>query len=344
MTSVGSLLGRIGRYAFGVLLGFGLVFVLFLSTGALVSGSAPLSYLVWVLLTIAAVGFAWMLPRIGVPQTAGFGWVLFAAALGFAVYSILTGYQNGYTDEPYTTPHYVSILLAGHNPYSYPLVLNYDQYGTPIHSVTRYVYFPLLMFWQVPGLNYKFFMVLCWTATIWLLRRDAFAMITMAQPLVAVLAASGYNDYPVLLLLTVAFVGLGSRKYRWAEILALGSKQFANVITVVYYAVRRDWRNVGVTVGVTAAFIVPFLIWDFFGTLCSAIIYSFAPSCPMSRGGPGIHTNYSLYVLWGVAVFHRPLMERYRRFRAPRSGTVSPGPAGDREPSVPEPHDGKAVP
>jgi hypothetical protein len=330
----------IARYAVGVLIGFGIVAALSLSTSDWVASSVLRTVLVWLLLAIAATAFAWAIARIGVPQTAQFGWVLFGIGLAFGVYSILSGFQSGYTDESYSTPRYVGLLLAGHDPYSYPLVFTYNQYGTLSHSYSRYVYLPLLMFWQIPGLNYKFFTVLTWGGTVWLLRRDAFAMITMAQPFVAVLAANGYNDFPVLLLLTLAFVGIAGSRSKWAEVLALGSKQFANVITVLYYAVHRDWKRVGVTIGITAAFLAPFLIWNFSATLCNAVEYNLAPGCLAHQASPRTQINYSLYILWIVAVFHRPLMERINRFRH-RHDPVGTQPSGN-ERSGPAPTESRA--
>ena len=328
----------VARYAVGVLIGFGIVAALSLSTSEWVASSVLRTVLVWLLLAIAATAFAWAIARIGVPQTAQFGWILFGIGLAFGIYSILSGFQSGYTDESYSTPRYVGLLLAGHDPVLVPSRVHLQPVRDREPLVLEIRLPPPADVLADPGLNYKFFTVLTWGGTVWLLRRDAFAMITMAQPFVAVLAANGYNDFPVLLLLTLAFVGIAGRRSKWAEVLALGSKQFANVITVGYYAVHRDWKRVGVTIGITAAFLAPFLIWNFSATLCNAVEYNLAPGCLAHQASPRTQINYSLYILWIVAVFHRPLMERVHRFRH-RHDPVATPPPGSEEPG-PTPMEG----
>ncbi len=256
-------------------------------------------------LTIGA--FALVFPvvvrRLGVPRREGFIRFLLVAGLAFGIVSVLTGWGNGLTDEPFTTPRFITLLQAHQDPYVVPLVFNYVQYGQTIHSYSIYPYLPLLMFLQIPGLDYKWFTLGCWVGMVLLVRRRFDAGSYLAQPYVVVMAASGYNDFPVLLLLTVAFVGVAGRPQRWAQLLALGAKQFANAIVLVYYLVRRDWKNVLVTLGVSAAFILPFVIWSGPVVLCPTVVADRLTSCP-SGGTAQYLLNYTLWPIWVLAVFY----------------------------------------
>src|SRR5271157_2171794 len=250
-----------------------------------------------------AVAFPVVVRRLGVPREARFVRFLLVAGIVFGVISILTGAGNGLTDEPYTTPRFVTLLWAHQDPYVVPLVFNYVQYGQTIHSYSIYPYLPLLMFLQVPGLDYKWFALACWVGMVLLVRKKFDAGILLAQPYVAVMAASGYNDFPVLLLLTVAFVGAAGRRQRWAQLLALGAKQFANAIVLAYYLVRRDWKNVLVTIGVSAAFILPFVIWSGPTVLCPTVFANRLASCP-SGGTAQYLLNYAVWPVWVLAIFY----------------------------------------
>jgi len=254
-----------------------------------------------------AIAFPVVVRRLGVPRRDGFIRFLLVAGVVFGVVSILIGWGNGLTDEPFTTPRFVTLLWAHQDPYVVPLVFNYVQYGQTIHSYSIYPYLPLLMFLQVPGLDYKWFALACWVGMVLLVRKRFDAGVLLAQPYVVVMAASGYNDFPVLLLLTVAFVGIQGRQQRWAQLLALGAKQFANAIVVVYYLVRRDWKNVLVTLGVSAAFILPFVVWSGPTVLCPAVLADRLSSCP-SGGTAQYLLNYALWPVWVLAVFYLPVL------------------------------------
>jgi hypothetical protein len=250
-----------------------------------------------------AVVFPVIVYRLEVPRGPRFIEFLLIAGLVFGVISILTGAGNGLTDEPYTTPRFVTQLWAHQDPYVVPLVFNYVQYGQTIHSYSIYPYLPLLMFLQIPGLDYKWFALACWVGMVLLVRKQFFPGVLLAQPYVATLAASGYNDFPVLLLLTLAFVGVAGRRQRWAQLLALGTKQFANAIVLIYYLVRRDWKNVLVTCGVSAAFILPFVVWSGPVVLCPTVFADRLSTCP-SGGAPNYLLNYGVWVVWVLAVFY----------------------------------------
>lgn len=256
-------------------------------------------------ITVGAFALAYpvVVRRLGIPRGTRFVQFLLLAGIAFGIFSVLTGAGNGLTDEPFTTPRFVTLLWAHEDPYVVPLVFNYVQYGQTIHSSSIYPYLPLLMFLQIPGLDYKWFTLGCWAGMVLLVRKRFDMGMLLGQPYVVVMAASGYNDFPVLLLLSVAFVGIGGHRQRWAQILALGAKQFANAIVVVYYLVKRDWKNVGVTVAVSAAFILPFVVWSGPVVLCPTVFADRLPSCP-SGGSPQYLLNYALYPVWLVAIFY----------------------------------------
>jgi len=267
-----------------------------------------------------AIAFPIVVRRLGVPREARFVQFLLVAGILFGVISVLTGAGNGLTDEPYTTPRFVTLIWAHQDPYVVPLVFNYVQYGQTIHSYSIYPYLPLLMFLQVPGLDYKWLALACWVGIVLLVRKRFDMGVLLAQPYVAVMAASGYNDFPVLLLLTVAFVGVAGRPQRWAQLLALGAKQFANAIVLVYYLVRRDWKNVLVTLGVSAAFILPFVIWSGPVVLCPTVVADRLASCP-SGGTAQYLLNYTLWPIWVLAVFYTSTLVWARS--ASRKGRLS---------------------
>ena len=264
---------------------------------------------------ISLGAFALMFPvavrQLKVPRRVEFVHFLLGAGLVFCIVSVLTGAANGLTDEAYTMPRYVGLLLSHQDPYTVPLVFDYTQYGHPLHSQTTYLYGPLLMFLQVPGLDYKWFAVGGWVILVLLVRKRFDIAVMLAQPYVAIIAANGYNDLVVLVFLSLAFVGYEGRRQKWAQWLSLGMKQFANVFVLAYYVVRRDWRNFTLTAAISAAFILPFLLWSGKAVLCPALLMDQLPSC--GTGGPSYLADYSLWVIWGVAIFYYPFVRAARR-------------------------------
>jgi putative flippase GtrA len=265
---------------------------------------------------ISLGAFALMFPvavrQLRVPRRVGFVYFLLGAGIAFSIVSVLTGAGNGLTDEPYTTPRYVGLLLSHQDPYVVPLVFNYVQYGQTLHSHSIYLYGPLLMFFQVPGTDYKWFAVACWALMVLVVRKRFDIAVMLAQPYVAIIAASGYNDLVVLLFMTVAFVGFAGTRQKWAEWLSLGLKQFANLIVLVYYAINRDLRNFLLTAAISLAFILPFYLWSGSAVLCPAIVADRLPMC--AGGSPSYLLNYSVWVVWVVAVFYPPFVVRMRGY------------------------------
>jgi len=230
-------------------------------------------------------------------------WV--AVALALAVFSALTGYLNGVTDEPYGTPGFVHLLP---NLYGGGLHLSYDQYGTPSSLDSAYIYLPLLTFFQVPGLDYRWLMIAAWLAILYLLRAERASFVLLASPAVGLLAAEGFNDFVPLLGVTLTLVTLSGGRARVAEVVSLGLKQFANVLLVLYYAWHRRWGEVALAAAITAAILLPFAVWSPSDVVCHALLLNPSPTCAAGggaafvSGGPS-HLNYYLWPLFGLAVF-----------------------------------------
>lgn len=262
---------------------------------------------------VAAITYPFWVKGLGIDGRGSFLAFLIGFSTTLGVISFVTGAANGLTDEAFTTPAYLNILLRGSNPYAVQLTLSYRQYGSLVTSTTYYQYLPLLMFIQIPDLSYKIFSGGCWLAMLWLVRRNFYSTAALAQPFVALMAFNGFNDLVPLLLLTVGFVGWNGQRQRWAQIVALGTKQFANVLVFAYYLVRRDWRNAVLTAAITVVILAPFLVWDWNATLCHAVLYGLPAGC----AGQGhllllFHIDYGLWPLWFAAIFYAPVIAYLR--------------------------------
>ena len=265
--------------------------------------TSPFAY---VAIGLFALAFPVIVRRLSVPRRVSFVHFLLVIGIAFGILSILTGWGNGLTDEPFTTPRFAEFLLIGHHdPYVTQLVFTYQQYGKTLSSQSYYLYLPLLMFLQIPGIDYKWFTLGCWALMVLLTRRNFDTATMLAQPYVLLIAASGYNDLPVLLLLTLGFVGLGGRRQKWAEYLSLGCKQFANAFVFVYYLVRRRWVDSLLTLVVSALFLVPFVLWDGTAVLCPSVFADRLSACKAGASA-GLLLNYPVWAVWVVAVFSVP--------------------------------------
>jgi hypothetical protein len=249
--------------------------------------------------------------------------VLGSCALAFV--SAVTGIFNGQTFESVTTPLYAGQIVAGLNPYAARLTVSFVVCGGPTaagwisctthSSSTYYVYLPLLTFLQVPGVAYRYFTLACWVLLLAAVRRDRGLLVAFASPYVGLLAANGYNDFPALVLLTIGLVGWAGRRSKIAEIAALGTKQFANVVVLVYHVVRRDARNAVITVIATILFLVPFFVQTPVAVVCTAVFHETAMCGPGSGADPFSHLDYWLWPLWVVVAYRSPLGEWLRRRR-----------------------------
>ncbi len=246
---------------------------------------------------------------------------IFLVSSVVAIVSVLTGIANGGTDENRTTAAFLKELGLGHDPYSTLLTLHYrvsvlGLWQYPVTSTSYDPYLPLLMFVQVPGtgyLGYDGLCLACWGGLVYVVRKDEFAALALASPMVALVAANGFNDLPVLFLTTLALRGSTGSGSKLVEFLTYGLKQFANLFWIGFYAVHRRWWNVlGVAAG-TLAIAAPFLIWHPSGFWCHAVTFNVGPGC----SGPGPeatsvtdyypHWNYYLWLAWLVALFPVPI-------------------------------------
>jgi len=259
------------------------------------------------ILGVGAILYALLVQRLGLAPARWFAPVLVGASFVLAILSFVTGRYNGLTDEPYLMPLFVGPLLHGVDPYAVVRTYTYQQYGATLAVHVGYVYLPLYLVLQPFVVSYKLYAIATWAAAVALVWRRPFARVAIGQPFVAILAANGFNDFPVLLLLTLAYVGVGGKRQAWAEVLSLGCKQFANVFVIGYHLARRDLRRALVAAGITVAFVLPFVLWNPGAFACETL-----PLTPHSCGSASTtnfyaHVNYYVWPLWGLAIFYEPL-------------------------------------
>lgn len=248
--------------------------------------------------------------------------VVYGALVGaFGAVSILTGLLNGLSDEPYSTPAYAALGLSM---YTHPVSFDYLQYGVVHHEFSYDVYLPLLTFVQLPSVDYRWVALAAWAGMVYLLRRDAFAAGGLATPWIAVLAANGQNDFVPLLALTGA-IAIGSYRGRWlTEVLALGLKQFANVLVFVYHLARREYRYAALALAATLVILAPFLWVDPGAVYCHVLVGDPGNSCTGHSWSFFLFKrNYWLYPTWVLLVYRERVAERLRRWMH-RSSKSSP--------------------
>ena len=236
---------------------------------------------------------------------------LLAVGSAIAVASVLTGFLNGFSDEPYGTPAYAAL---GWGLYSHPVAFYYSQYGT-VHFENSYdVYLPALAFVQLPGVDYRWTSLIAWVGSLYLLRERSIALSGMAVPWIPLLAANGQNDFVPIFALTLALtIPLG--RWRWpAEAFALALKQLANVVVFLYHLARREYLRAAAAIAITFLILVPFLLIDAQGVYCHVLIGDPGTGCV---GHPWtffvFKRNYWLYPTWVAVVFYEPLRARARR-------------------------------
>jgi len=222
-----------------------------------------------------------------------------------AVFSVVTGWHNGLTDEPFATPAFAQLWP---NLYGAPISITYNQYGTTLALTNVYnVYLPGLAFAEVPGISYKWTALGAWVVGLYLLRRRQSSLVLWSGTWVGLMAANGFNDFVPFLGLILTFVTLEGRSSRVAEVVSLGLKQFANVVVVGIHLYHRRWRDAVLAVVITAAILAPFAYLSPQGVVCHALLIQ-PGACSKGPGavlGVGVldHLNYLLWPLWAVAVF-----------------------------------------
>lgn len=266
----------------------------------------------WVILGIVGLTVATgaTIPRLG-RRAERLAWTLFAAGAVFAVVSVVTGWLNGLSDEPYTTPAYAGLGLAM---YTHPISIAYVQYGVA-HAESSYdVYLPLLTYAQVPGLDYRWVSLAAWAGMVYWRRHNARDVAMLSVGWIPLLAANGQNDFVPLFALTVALSGRAPGRWRWTELPALGLKQLANVLVFAYHLARREYAMAAASVAITVAVLVPFLILDPTSVYCHVLLADPGSTCtPRGTGFFLFKRNYWLYPTWAIAVFYTPLALGLRR-------------------------------
>lgn len=269
----------------------------------------------WAIVPIAAttVGVAWGVRRLSGALPA-LPWLLIGMSGAIAVVSILTGRLNGLSDEPYSTPAYASLGLGM---YLHPVQFGYVEYGRHLVENSYDVYLPLLTFVQIPGVDYRWVALAAWAVLLLLVRYDRFALGGLATPWIALLAANGQNDF-VALAAFAASVTLPATRYRWVvEFVALGLKQFVNLLLLGYHLLRRDYAAALGTVAGTLLILLPFLLVGPQAVVCHVVAGDPGSGCsPHSAAFVLFKRNYWLYPVAVVLLFHRPIGDRLRRLLA----------------------------
>jgi hypothetical protein len=260
--------------------------------------------------------------------------ILFASSAVLGIVSILTGFVNYLTDE-FLTPQYVSILLQGRDWYSVPLITTYTRSGIVIQASVWNVYLPLLALFQLPFLPqyYRWFTLGIWGLLVYAMRKRYYASVAMAGQYPAVMAANGFNDVIPLLFLTLAYVTFTGSRSTAARYLSLGMKQFANTIIFLYYAFQRQWREAGVTVLVSAIYLLPFLVWDWRSAICTPIL-DMPPDCHNMNNLTfnSVHSliNFAVWPVWIIAVFYPALRTQVFQLSARLSHSLAREPTATR--------------
>lgn len=284
---------------------------------------------IWGLATLASVALVWAVRRSGEDWRKELR-ILFVASAVVGVVSIVTGIGNNATDEPFAMPGYLGALLQGHDPYYTVVPVSYtartlNLWSSSVHLYTHYSYLPLGLFFQVPGtgaVGYRAVCLASWAGVVYFARREEFAALCLVSPSVALLAANGFSDLPVLLLLTYSLRGASGTPAKIAEYATYAMKQFANVFWLAYYVARRDALRTVLVVAVTLAFAAPFLLWHPTGIWCEALTFSASPGCAgapdQSRRWSDLysHWNYYVWPLWVYALYHREIHGLLRELRA----------------------------
>jgi hypothetical protein len=281
---------------------------------------------VWGIATLASVALVVAVRRSGLDWQKELR-VLFVVSGVIGVVSIVTGIGNNATDEPFTMGPYLGALLHGHDPYTTAVTVSYtartlNLWSESVTAQFHYVYLPLLLFFQVPGTGatgYKALCLACWVGIVYVVRRDEVASLCLVSPVVALVAANGFTDLPVLLLVTVSVRGTKGVGGKAAEYATYAMKQFANAFWLVYYIVKRDAVRATLVVVLTVVFAAPFILWHpTTGIWCEALTFSLSPGCSAAANSSRqlsdlySHWNYYLWVLWVYALFCAPI-HRYAR-------------------------------
>lgn len=286
----------------------------------------PFFAVCWGLATLASVSLYFAVRRSGADWHRELR-KIFLISLGVAVVGVFAGYGNLATDEGRATIAYGQEMVGLLNPYTNLLTFSYQVHifnfwQNTVSSSSYDTYFPLISFVQIPGtgaIGYSLLGIAFWAGMVYLVRDDEFASLTLASPVVALIASNGFNDIPVLFLMTLSLRGWSGPKAKVVEYLTYGMKQFANAFWIVFYLLQRQWLRAVLVVVITLAILSPFLLWQPSGIYCQALTLGLGPGCS-STGSRGLsdlwdHWNYYLWPLWIYALFREGIHRRLRGLR-----------------------------
>lgn len=164
------------------------------------------------------------------------------------------------TDEDDYMPHALADLLAGRDPYA---TVHRGEgvmerpWGTQAYAwETTYPYLPLLLFLQLPGIDYRWTAFVAFGALLVALRGTRWGLWAFANPLGVWLAASGFNDFVPLAL--VAW----STRAPWLAWVAAACKQMILPLLALEALFMRSWRKFAHAALFTLVVSLPFLVWD----------------------------------------------------------------------------------
>lgn len=280
----------------------------------------------WGLATIASVSLYFAVRRSGAEWHRELR-KIFLISLVVAVVGVFAGYGNLATDEGRATIAYGQEMVHLINPYTTQLQIQYQVYvftfwQNTVTSTSYDTYLPWIALIQVPGtgaVGYSLMGIAFWAGMVYLVRDDEFASLTLASPIVALIASNGFNDIPVLFLMTLSLRGWTGKKAKAVEYFTYGLKQFANAFWILFYVLQRQWVKAALVVVITLALISPFLFWQPSGIYCQALTFGLGSGCPAS-GTRGVndlwdHWNYYLWPLWIYALFREGVDRRVRWLR-----------------------------
>ncbi len=238
------------------------------------------------------------------------GWLLLASVIAIAWE---LPFANR-TEEDNYMPLALDDVVHGRNPYATWHFYDHKFEGawTSIHDGfwSPFVYLPVLAILQLPLVDYRFTALAAYAALLWALRDRPPAFLAFGNPFVAHLASSGYNDFVPLALLAWS-LRVRIRALTW---LALGAKQLALPMLLVWHAMRRDARGALEALAATALFTIPFLVWDAQSFWDSAVTKhltgsgeKFSPFLQLGHQNYWLWVLFFLFVLWPVA---RPTTQR----------------------------------
>lgn len=206
------------------------------------------------------------------------------------------------TDEPAFAAFYYPDILSGKNPYA-------TEHSVPGTPNSTFVYFPLLIFVQIPFINYLVTLLIFYILTIVVLRNDPIALFIFANPVTACVMYAGFNDFIPIFFMIFAI----KQRNRIAKWLSCGCKQFSLPIFIVVDFVKKDYKAIFQTIIVTSLICLPFFVWDPQAFVNSAIL-KHIPKIQEISSGVKLYPNYWLYPLTLCTLYYGYIIRKILGF------------------------------